>query len=45
MVAIRNQTRGAIVKGKSDIAREFANYYAQLYSSDNNLCRQNTYLE
>ena len=41
IVAIKNQTRGAIVKGKSDIAREFANYYAQLYSSDNNLCRQN----
>lgn len=30
-----------MVKGKRDIAHEFAKYYEQLYSLDNNLTKQN----
>ena len=41
IVAIKNQTRDVMVKGKRDIAHEFAKYYEQLYSSDNNLTQQN----
>lgn len=40
-VAIKNQTREVMVKGKRDMAHEFAKYYEQLYSLDNNLTQQN----
>ncbi len=37
IVSIKDQTRTISIKGKPEIAEEFAKYYKQLYSPDNSL--------
>ena len=41
IVTIKDQTRNINVKGKQEIAQEFAKYYEKLYSPEDNLLSQN----